>query len=36
MRHVTALLAVGLLLLGAAASAQVPRTVLAEIASATW
>ncbi len=36
MKRLVALLALALLVCGTMASAQVPRTVLAEIASATW
>lgn len=36
MRRIVVLLSVFSLLTGAVSSAQVPRTVLAEIGSATW
>jgi len=36
MKRLIALLALVLLVCGTMASAQVPRTVLAEIGSATW
>lgn len=36
MKRVLPLLAVALMLTGSVASAQVPRTVLAEVGSATW
>jgi hypothetical protein len=36
MKRLVSLLAVGLLLCGGLASAQVPRTVLAELGAATW
>ncbi len=36
MKRLISLLAVALLLCGGLASAQVPRTVLCEIGSATW
>jgi len=36
MKRLVSLLALALLLCGAMASAQVPRTVLVELGSATW
>lgn len=36
MKRLLSLLALAVLLCGSFASAQVPRTVLAEIGSATW
>jgi hypothetical protein len=36
MKHLLVFLALASLLTGATAQAQVPRTVLAEIGSATW
>ncbi len=36
MKRLATTVALGILLCGAVASAQVPRTVLCEMASATW